>query len=171
MVAYVATAENVPAADILAPLKERLPDYMVPSRLVRLEALPLTSSGKVDRNALPPPLPPEPAEGAPPAVQPATPLETRILAVWTAVLGIPGIGTRDALFSLGTDSLQVFRIAARLDQEGIAISARDLMKNPTIESLAQGLEQKPAISTEGPARRGPSLADFKRGARRQPGSS
>ena len=171
LVAYVATAENVPAADILAPLKERLPDYMVPSRLVRLEALPLTSSGKVDRNALPPPLPPAPAEGAPPAVQPATPLETRILAVWTAVLGIPGIGTRDALFSLGTDSLQVFRIAARLDQEGIAISARDLMKNPTIESLAQGLEQKPAISTEGPARRGPSLADFKRGARRQPGSS
>ena len=73
----------------------------------------------------------------------------------------------DPLFALGADSLQVFRIAARLDQAGIAISARDLMKNPTVASLAASLEGDLVTAQEPPVRRTPSLADFRHGARRR----
>jgi hypothetical protein len=61
----------------------------------------------------------------------------------------------------------VFRIAAQLDREGIAVSARELMKNPTVAALAQAIDGTPAASREANVRRGPSLADFRHGARRR----
>ena len=111
------------------------------------------------------------AAGAAISNLPANSIEAKILTVWQAVIGVPRIGLHDRLFSLGTDSLQVFRIAAQLDKEGIAVSARDLMKNPTIAILAQGLEESTPASTGAPAPKGPSLADFRRGARRRTPSS
>ena len=161
LVAYVV---GVPKPAALATfLKERLPDYMVPARWVGLETMPVTPSGKVDRKALVLPA----AAADPASVKPRTPLETRIAAVWADVVGLPQVGVDDPLFALGADSLQVFRIAARLDQAGIAISARDLMKNPTVASLAASLEGAPVMAQEPPARRTPSLADFRHGARRR----
>jgi len=151
-------------AELAAHLAGRLPDYMVPARWVSLEAMPLTPNGKVDRNALPAPAV---AAVAPIACPPRTPLETRIAAVWAGVIGLEEVGVHDPLFALGADSLQVFRIAAQFEKEEIAIGARDLMKNPTVAMLAQALEGKPQTSREAPARRGPSLADFRRGARRR----
>ncbi|MBN9513478.1 MAG: amino acid adenylation domain-containing protein [Alphaproteobacteria bacterium] len=162
LVAYVV---GVPKPAGLATfLKERLPDYMVPARWVGLEAMPITPNGKVDRNAL---AAPGPAAVEPTSVKPRTPLETRIAAVWAAVIGLPQVGVNDPLFALGADSLQVFRIAAQLDQAGIAISARDLMKNPTVASLAALLDGASAPAHETPVRRAPSLADFRHGARRR----
>ncbi|MCA0245059.1 MAG: amino acid adenylation domain-containing protein [Proteobacteria bacterium] len=162
LVAYVV---GVPKpAGLASFLKERLPDYMVPARWVGLETMPVTPNGKVDRKAL---APPTPAAAAPTSVKPRTPLETRIAAIWTDVIGLPQVGVNDPLFALGADSLQVFRIAARLDQAGIAISARDLMKNPTVASLAASLEGDLVTAQEPPVRRTPSLADFRHGARRR----
>jgi amino acid adenylation domain-containing protein len=162
LVAYVV---GVPKpAGLASFLKERLPDYMVPARWVGLETMPVTPNGKVDRNAL---APPTAAAPEPTSVKPRTPLETRIAAVWAAVIGLPHVGVNDPLFALGADSLQVFRIAAQLDQAGIAISARDLMKNPTVASLAALLEGPSATAPETPVRRTPSLADFRHGARRR----
>lgn len=170
LVAYVASTANLTSAELATYLTDRLPGYMVPSRWIRLSALPLTSSGKLDRKALPAPTTAV-AAGAAISNLPASPIEAKILTVWQAVIGVPRIGLHDRLFSLGTDSLQVFRIAAQLDKEGIAVSARDLMKNPTIAILAQGLEENTPASTGAPAPKGPSLADFRRGARRRPASS
>ena len=159
------------AAALRADLAQRLPDYMVPTRWVGLEALPLTAGGKLDRNALPRPAEvPRPAE--PPAARTGTPLEATIAAVWAEVLGRSDFGMEDPLFSVGADSLHVFRIAARLQRQGIAVDARDLMKNPTVAALARKAHDK----SRGPRERkrpeqAPALADFRRGARRRSVSS
>jgi amino acid adenylation domain-containing protein len=161
LVGYIAGGAQ--AAELSAFLAARLPAYMVPSRWVALDALPLTPNGKTDRKALPSPAP----AAAPALSPPRTPLEERIAAVWAAVIGLPAVGVHDPLFALGADSLQVFRIAAQLDRDGIAVTARDLMKNPTVAALAGLLEGKPAAARDAPVRRGPSLADFRHGARRR----
>ena len=152
-------------ADLQSFLAARLPDYMVPTRWVELDALPLSPNGKIARNALPRPAAARLVEAA--AVRPRTALETRITAIWAEIIGLPDVGIDDPLFALGADSLQVFRIAARLDQEGIAISARDLMRNPTVAALAKTLEDPAEPSAAAAPRRAPSLADFRRGARRR----
>ena len=155
-------------ADLQAFVAARLPDYMVPTRWVDLEALPLSQNGKVDRKALPRPAAARLVEAA--AAPPRTPTEARIAAIWAEIIGLPDVGIEDPLFALGADSLQVFRIAARLDQDGLAISARDLMRNPTVAALAKTLEAPTETRAETPAEaapRGPALADFRRGARRR----
>jgi len=167
LAAYVVSSGSAKASEFAAFLAGRLPDYMVPTRWLGLEALPLTPSGKIDRNALPRPAPAMPQTTAP-RVLPRTPLETRIAAVWARVIGLQEVGVHDPLFALGADSLQVFRIAAQLDQECIGVAARDLMGNPTISALAKALENEPH---DAPSRKGPSLADFRHGARRHTVSS
>lgn len=162
LVGYVAGDARAP--QLSAFLADRLPAYMVPLRWMTLDALPVTPNGKTDRNALPLPVP---AAASPVSSPPRTPLEGRIAAVWAAVIGLPTVGAHDPLFALGADSLQVFRIAAQLDREGIAVSARELMKNPTVAALAEAIDGTPAASREANVRRGPALADFRRGARRR----
>jgi amino acid adenylation domain-containing protein len=169
LVAYVVPASS-DAAALKADLARRLPDYMVPTRWVGFDALPLTAGGKLDRNALP-----RPAEGPRPAELPAertgTPLEATIAAVWAEVLGRNDFGMEDPLFSVGADSLHVFRIAARLQRQGIAIDARDLMKNPTVAALARKAQGKSRGPRTESGRTAPALADFRRGARRRSVSS
>ena len=169
LVAYV-VPDGGHAAALQADLAQRLPNYMVPTRWVGLDALPLTAGGKFDRNALPRPAErPRPAE--PPAARTGTPLEATIAAVWAEVLGRSDIGVEDPLFSVGADSLHVFRIAARLQRQGIAVDARDLMKNPTVAALARKAQDKSRGPRNDSGRTAPALADFRRGARRRSVSS
>lgn len=164
LVAYVVTAGEGPAA-LRADLARRLPDYMVPTRWVELEALPLTPAGKLDRNALrPPPESPRPAN--PDAERPDTPIEAAIAAVWAEVLGRSDFGVEDPLFSVGADSLHVFRIAARLQRQEIAVDARDLMKNPTIAALARMAQDRKRGPADAGREKAPALADFRHRARR-----
>ena len=169
LVAYVVPAGGDTAA-LQADLAQRLPNYMVPTRWVGLDALPLTAGGKLDRNALPRPAErPRPAE--PPGARTGTPLEATIAAVWAEVLGRSDVGVEDPLFSVGADSLHVFRIAARLQRQGIAVDARDLMKNPTVAALARKAQDKSRGQRNESGRTAPALADFRRGARRRSVSS
>jgi amino acid adenylation domain-containing protein len=162
LVAYVVGKAD--PTELAAHLTAVLPDYMVPAHWARLAALPLTSSGKVDRAAL---APPTQAPAAPRALEvPRTALETSLAEVWAGVLGRPDVPTDVQLFSLGADSLQVFRISARLSQQGIAVEARDLMKNPTVAALARQLEGGGPPGDLPPEQKAPSLAAFRRGARR-----
>ena len=168
LVAYVVSAGDMAA--LQTGLARRLPDYMVPTRWVGLEALPLTAGSKLNRNALPRPTEaPWPTE--PPAERIGTPLEATIAAVWAEVLGRSGFGVEDPLFSVGADSLHVFRIAARLQRQGIAVDARDLMKNPTVAALARKAQDKGRGPRTESGRTAPALADFRRGARRRSVSS
>ena len=167
LAAYYVASRDLDAADLAAFVRARLPDYMAPSHWMRLERLPLSPSGKLDRKALPAPALAL-APGEPRTVERArTPLEAQIIDVWEAVLGRTNIGVNDPIFALGADSLQIFRIAARLSKQGLAVEARELMKNPTAAIVAKALEGMPAQARETPVRSGPALADFRHGARRQ----
>ncbi|HZI14651.1 MAG TPA: amino acid adenylation domain-containing protein, partial [Myxococcus sp.] len=124
----------VELAGVRAFLKERLPEYMVPGALVVLEALPLTSNGKVDRRALPAP-DVSAASGA--YVPPATPTEELLAAAWAQVLRVERVGRHDDFFALGGHSLLATQVMARVRSSfGVELPLRVLFEASTLEALA-----------------------------------
>jgi aryl carrier-like protein len=117
-------------------LESALPEYMVPATYVALDALPLTSNGKVDRKALPAPdLEVERARAYEP---PMGELETMLAEVWSDVLKRDRIGRHDDFFELGGHSLLVVRIVARLRRlVSVEVTIGDLFASPTLASLAE----------------------------------
>ncbi|RKH50279.1 non-ribosomal peptide synthetase [Corallococcus llansteffanensis] len=116
-------------------LKDRLPEYMVPSRWVAMEALPLTPSGKVNRKALPAP------EGGRDStrawVGPRTPLELQLVRIWEEVLGVRPVGVRDNFFELGGHSLLTLRLQSAIRSRlGRPLPVAALFQNATVEHLA-----------------------------------
>jgi amino acid adenylation domain-containing protein/non-ribosomal peptide synthase protein (TIGR01720 family) len=151
LVAYVAAdAERGPLAEELRTrLRAVLPDYMVPSAFVFLDALPLTENGKVDRKALP-----QPDFSRPPTrayVAPRNPGEETLATIWGAVLGVPQVGVHDHFFELGGDSILSIQVIARARAAGIRLTPRDLAQRPTIAELAAGLEPGRGESVAGSA--------------------
>jgi amino acid adenylation domain-containing protein len=131
-------------------LTEELPDWMVPARIVMLDALPLTANGKLDRKALP--VPDAPAVPRPMPAPARTPTERTLLAIWQDVLARPEIGTTDDLFALGADSIQAFQIVARADRAGLSLDAAMLLRHRTVERLASALGGTPTSPPEAPDR-------------------
>jgi amino acid adenylation domain-containing protein len=130
-------AELPAAAELRAFLRERLPEYMIPAVFTWMDALPRTTSGKLDRRALP-----EVDAGADGAefVPPAPGLEERIAAVWQEVLGVDRVGAHDDFFDLGGQSILATRLAAKLRGElGMDVPIGMLMQAPTVEGLARAL--------------------------------
>lgn len=134
----------VPAADaaILAPavlrgyLKERLPQYMMPSAFVLLEKLPLTPNGKVDRQALAAFCGGEAAPAAPSA-EPESDTERALAALWAELLALERVGIDDDFFDLGGHSLLAIRTVARMrDRFEVNLSLRNLLESPTVRGLA-----------------------------------
>ncbi|MEV7094866.1 non-ribosomal peptide synthase/polyketide synthase [Amycolatopsis sp. NPDC051045] len=130
LVAYVVT--TAATADLRAWLQRDLPDYMVPSAFVTLDALPLSANGKVDRRALPAPAA-EPAAGY---VPPRTEAERVLAEVWADVLGVPGVGVEDNFFELGGDSILSIQVVSRARRHGLALTPRDLFAHQTVAALA-----------------------------------
>ncbi|HEY2511451.1 MAG TPA: amino acid adenylation domain-containing protein, partial [Polyangiaceae bacterium] len=135
LVAYVvADATRSPTPEELrVHLAEVLPEYMVPGVYVTLPALPLTPNGKVDRQALPAP---DSEQGERDHVAPVTAEESALCAIWSEVLGVPRVGTRDDFFELGGDSIQSIQIVSRAASRGLRLSARDLFVQRTIAAVA-----------------------------------
>jgi amino acid adenylation domain-containing protein/non-ribosomal peptide synthase protein (TIGR01720 family) len=134
-------------SDLRNFLKEKLPEYMIPSAFVRLKALPLTPNGKVDRQALPAPdsIKPE-LEGR--FVAPRTPVEETIARIWTQVLGRDKVGIYDNFFELGGDSIASIQIVARLNQAGLQLTPKQMFEYPTVAGLAAVTGTTPIIETE-----------------------
>ncbi|WNG58276.1 amino acid adenylation domain-containing protein [Archangium gephyra] len=129
-------------------LKQRLPEYMVPSAFVVLEALPLTSSGKVDGRALP--APGEARQGSRSSVPPRDELERQLANVWEEVLGVTPVGVTDSFFELGGQSLLAVRLVARLRERlGRMVPLAALFEGPTIEALAARLRAGTLASVQG----------------------
>jgi amino acid adenylation domain-containing protein len=128
-------------SELRAFLRQHVPEAMVPSAFVTLDALPLTANGKVDRRALPQPeetLQPERAA----FVAPQTPIEQQVAAIWSAVLERAPIGRYDNFFALGGHSLLATQVVARLrDAFQVQVSLRSLFETPTVAGLAQLIEQ------------------------------
>jgi len=122
-------------------LKARMPEYMVPSAFVVLEAFPVTPSGKVDRRALPAPEKSRP-ELETVLVMPQSDAEQLIASVWQEVLQLEGVGIHDNFFDLGGNSLLLNQSAHKLAEIfGVQLSIVELFQYPTISALAQRLSQ------------------------------
>ncbi|MFF7652578.1 amino acid adenylation domain-containing protein, partial [Streptomyces sp. NPDC007983] len=132
LVAYVVGAD-ADAAELRAYAAGALPDYMVPAAWMRLDALPLNQSGKVDRRALPAP---DPAALATAYTPPGTAAEKAVAAVWADVLGLDRVGAHDNFFDLGGDSILTTRAISRLRVAGYDATVRDLFNAPTVAGLA-----------------------------------
>jgi amino acid adenylation domain-containing protein len=158
LAAYVVAPAGQPAPDVallLAHLRERLPDYMVPASFTILPALPLTPNGKLDVKALPAPEGERPdlaAAYAPPQSE----LERVIAGIWQEALRLDRVGIHDNFFDLGGHSLLLAQVHARLREAlGRELSLVDLFKNPTVQSLAAALAA-PAAEPRPAARRAAS---------------
>lgn len=141
LVAYVVAKPSL-AAPVQTEIREflgsTLPSHMIPSASVSLSSLPLTPNGKVDRGALPRPAD-APASGALPA--PRTAMESRLAAIWSAVLGDREVGIDDDFFDLGGHSLLAARVITRIqDDLGIDVTTRALFERPRLRDLASHLE-------------------------------
>ncbi|HEY2736863.1 MAG TPA: amino acid adenylation domain-containing protein, partial [Thermoanaerobaculia bacterium] len=135
LVAYV-TGE-VDTAALRQALRDKLPDFMLPSAIVALSALPLTPSGKVDRKALP-----EPDSGpAPGFVAPRTAVEEVLAEIWAELLGIAHIGVHDNFFERGGHSLLATQVVSRVrDAFGVELPLRAFFEAPTVTALAARID-------------------------------
>jgi amino acid adenylation domain-containing protein len=130
-------APDLSSSDLRAWLREQLPEYMVPSICLRLEALPLMPNGKIDRRALPAPESSRP-ELAEEYAEPATELERRIAAAWGEVLKVDRVGKHDNFFDLGGNSLLILQVHSRLKPLFEAeLPVIKMFEHPTVSSLAQ----------------------------------
>ncbi|MCP4662603.1 MAG: AMP-binding protein, partial [bacterium] len=141
LVAYLVTAETAPdARELRRFLQETLPDYMVPSAFVVLDALPLTPAGKVDRAVL------ERrsvaaertgAVGEEGLVVPADPTEELLAGIWAGVLGVERVGVQDNFFELGGHSLLATQVVSRIREAfGVEVPLPRLFEAPTVAELA-----------------------------------
>ena len=141
LVAYV-VANGSPAGlidELRQALSSELPDYMLPAHFILLDALPLNSNGKLDRNTLPPPHGENGLRSSTtrPWVAPRTEAERVIAGVWAEVLRVDRIGVTDHFFELGGDSILSIQVIARCRRAGLDLTARDFFKHPTIAELAR----------------------------------
>ncbi|HEX9937152.1 MAG TPA: amino acid adenylation domain-containing protein, partial [Longimicrobium sp.] len=137
LVAYY-VGEAVEPDALRAHLSHRLPGYMVPAAYVRLERLPLTPSGKVDRRALPAPAR---AAGDAGYLAPRLPLEQTVAAIWAEVLGVERVGVRENFFDLGGHSLLLLRVQTRLQETlGREVPLMDLFRFTTVAALTRQLD-------------------------------
>ncbi|MFF2046180.1 phosphopantetheine-binding protein, partial [Kitasatospora sp. NPDC058170] len=153
LVGYVvpASPEAVDTEQLRKHLASELPDYMVPSAIVQLEALPLTANGKLDRNALPAPTRTTSASGR----SPRNAQEELLCGVFAEVLGVTSVTIDDNFFDLGGHSLDATRLISRIRSAlGAEVAIRALFETPTVAGLATRLEtQKKARPALRPRRR------------------
>jgi acetyltransferase-like isoleucine patch superfamily enzyme/acyl carrier protein len=144
LAAYYVSEERPTTSDLRAYLSQKLPGYMIPSYFVKIEKIPLTPNGKVDRKALPKP------EGRPELtedlVAPRSPVERELARIWRKVLGIDQVGIYDDFFDLGGNSLATMRLSTQIEETfGQEISLVDFFPTPTIEQLGKILSEEESL--------------------------
>jgi len=137
-------------------LKDKLPDYMVPSELAILDALPLTPNGKIDRIALQQVKVSDDRFEAGEFIAPKTETEEILAQIWKDLIGFDEISIHDNFFEIGGDSLISIRIIARANEAGLNLTPQLLFEYPTIAELATLLE----MSTVNPTQQGAVHGDF-----------
>ena len=143
LIAYFVADQSVAVHGLRQSMARLLPDFMIPSAFVALSAMPRTPNGKIDRAALPDPMPVSQAVEAPRAAD--TPLQGQIAAIWRDVLKVPSVGLRDNFFDLGGHSLLAVQAHRRLAEiVDRPISLTDLFRFPTVEALAAHLGKGPS---------------------------
>ena len=137
--AWVETSKDNSLAAIQASLKEEMPDYMVPSSITPVEILPLNSSGKVDRRALPEPNLDSQSQAE--FVLPETDTEKKLSLIWAQLLDITKIGADDSFISLGGHSLKALTMQYRIQKEfKVNIPVSEIFKLQTLRKIAEAIE-------------------------------
>ncbi|MBS9426318.1 non-ribosomal peptide synthetase, partial [Photorhabdus caribbeanensis] len=144
LVAYVvAEADEGLINRLRTHLSAILPDYMVPTAFVYMDAFPLTPNGKLDRRALP--APGEDAFARQVYAAPQGETETLLATIWSELLGIKQVSRHDSFFALGGHSLLAVRMIERLRNAGLTLAVRDLFQSPVLSAFAQTVGQSPAV--------------------------
>jgi acyl carrier protein len=139
LVAYVVPRQEGSLLGVRQYLKQKLPDYMVPAVMVALEQLPLGSTGKVDRSALPG-MGQQHPEVASQYIAPRTEVEETLARIWSAILALEHIGVNDNFFELGGHSLLATQMRARIRELfDIEVPLVTVFERPTIAELAQAI--------------------------------
>ncbi|QMV44170.1 non-ribosomal peptide synthetase [Cohnella cholangitidis] len=141
--AYFVAGEPLSAAELRGALAKELPGYMIPSRFMQLESMPLNANGKINLKALPEPV----FELDQTYEAPSNSLESELAQIWSDVLGIETIGVQERFFEIGGHSLNAIAMRTRIQQSfQIELSLTDIFQSPTIKQLAQAIEQaSPAV--------------------------
>ncbi len=146
LAAYFVAKQPLSTSDLRAYLGQRLPDYMLPSTFMQLDVIPLTTNGKVDRNALP-----DPDEGRPDLdsqyAAATNPVEETLINIWSDIFRLPDIGIYDNFFDLGGDSIISIQIIARAKQAGLKLTPRHIFENQTVAELAIVASSEPTTET------------------------
>ena len=139
LIAYVSLNAEIAEGLLKGRLGEVLPDYMVPSAIVVLDALPLTANGKVDRKALPEPEMASAQEYEAPQGE----LEETLAQIWAEVLGVERVGRQDGFFELGGHSLLATQVNVRIhDVLGIEVGLKELFEHPELGEFVRSIEEK-----------------------------
>jgi len=158
LVAYVTTDQQaLTITAVREALTGKLPNYMLPSAVVRMDAMPLTPNGKIDRKALPAPDTGRTARQRD-YVAPRTEQEKTLAAIWAEVLHLERVGIQDNLFELGADSLHIFQIVARAGKVGMKIAPALILKHRTIASVLAQLDS----AASAPAKAAPPIVAVSR---------
>ncbi|MCY8823358.1 non-ribosomal peptide synthetase [Bacillus atrophaeus] len=141
---YVSQIDNV-GPELRQQLKINLPDYMIPTYFIKLDHMPLTPNGKIDRKALP-----EPEEmTVQDYVAPRNDVEKQLAKIWANVLSVNKIGIQDDFFELGGHSLKAAKLLGRIhEQMGISLSLKELFTYKTIETLSQYMNYRDTVRFE-----------------------
>ncbi|MDH6711453.1 amino acid adenylation domain-containing protein, partial [Kitasatospora sp. MAA19] len=147
LIAYTVPTGDLDTTAVLAHVAGLLPEYMVPTAIVTLDALPLTVNGKLDRHALP-----APDLTSTPGRAPRTPREEILCEVFAQILGVPQVNVDDSFFALGGHSLLATRLVSRIRTVlDVELPIRTLFETPTVAALAQRLDDtttsRPALTT------------------------
>lgn len=144
---YTSSQKEVSAEGLRVHLSARLPEHMVPAAYVRLESLPLTTNGKLDRKALPPP--DADAYGVSGYEPPAGEIEDTLAKIWAEMLKVERVGRHDNFFALGGHSLLAGRLLSQIHQmTGRQIPLSALFRGATVESLAQLVQRGTEVEND-----------------------
>ncbi|TDD40121.1 amino acid adenylation domain-containing protein [Actinomadura sp. KC06] len=138
LVGYYTADQDVP--DLAEYCGQRLPEYMVPAVLVRLEEIPLNANGKLDRSALPDP---EAGPDGPELVEPRNVVEERVAELWTDLLGGTQVGVDHNFFQIGGNSILAIRLISKLQEAfEIELRVRTIFERPTVAGQAAAIEEQ-----------------------------
>ncbi|SHL03955.1 non-ribosomal peptide synthetase [Flavobacterium chilense] len=146
LVAYYVSDDKIDKKELQSNLSKVLPDYMLPSYYVQLDAIPLTSIGKIDRKALP-----EVADNdliKESYIAPRTKEEALLVTIWSDVLKRDQISVKDSFYNLGGDSIKSIQVVSRIKQQGYTLKVAQILQNPIVEDLAKLLKTDVAIISQ-----------------------
>ncbi len=145
--AYIVPENDITVSGIRDCLSRQLPGYMIPSHFIKLEHMPLTPNGKIDRKALPGP------DGSIKAAAeyeaPAGAIQERLAEIWQEILRVDKVGINDSFFELGGDSIKALQVSSRLYEHGLKMEIKDMIKNPRIKELSKYISEAAAKASQG----------------------